>query len=470
MSDRNLGLIRPYSGALVELSRGLDALLIISGLWVISNWLGRAWDNVSSILSLIAALTFIVSGSFSDLYRSWRSDPLYMEATRIILCWIIAVVTTGFIAYSVDPLSTFPREVAWRWFLGSPVALLSSRLIVRLALRLGRIRGHNYRKIAIAGSTRIGAQLADTVLNAPWMGLQLVGVYDDREPANQRVVASLQAHFKGNIDDLIRCAEAGEVDQIYITLPLRAESRIKDMIDRLAELPVSVLYAPDFLVFNMLRARWEQVGNLPIVNVVTTPFLGVSGLTKRLEDILLSAVILAVIAVPMACIALAIKLTSRGPVIFRQRRYGLNGKEFEIWKFRTMTVMEDGGAFVQATHKDPRITTLGRFLRATSLDELPQFINVLQGDMSIVGPRPHPVALDEQHRSLIPRYVLRHKIRPGITGLAQVNGFRGETDTLEKMQKRIENDIQYIDQWSLMLDLKIILLTLIRGFTDKNAY
>jgi len=213
-----------------------------------------------------------------------------------------------------------------------------------------------------------------------------------------------------------------------------------------------------------------QVGNLHIVNVVTTPFLGVSGITKRLEDIVLSVAILAIIAIPMLVIALAIKLTSRGPVIFRQRRYGLNGKEFEIWKFRTMTVTEDGDAFVQATFGDSRITPLGHFLRATSLDELPQFINVLCGEMSIVGPRPHPVALDEQHRSLIPRYVLRHKIRPGITGLAQVNGFRGETDSLDKMQKRIESDIAYIDQWSLMLDLKIIFLTLLRGFTDKNAY
>jgi len=470
MPDRDMGLIRSYSGALVELGRGLDALLIVATLWVVARSLDYPWDNLCSILSLLTALSFIVSGSLNDLYRSWRSDSLRVEAMRILLCWVIAAVTTGFIAYSVDLLSSFPREIAWRWFLTSAVVLVTSRLTVRLVLRVGRIKGHNYRKVAIVGSTRIAAQLAETILGAPWMGLKFVGVYDDRGPNHQRVAQELGSHFKGNVEDLIRCAEAGEVDQIYVTLPLRAELRIRGIIDRLAELPVSVLYAPDFFMFNMLHARWERVGNHHVVNVVSTPFLGVSGLTKRLEDIVLSTAILSVIAIPMAVIAVAIKLTSPGPVIFRQRRFGLNGKEFEIWKFRTMTVMEGGAAFVQATRGDSRVTTLGRFLRATSLDELPQFLNVLRGDMSIVGPRPHPVALDERHRRLIPRYVFRHKIRPGITGLAQVNGFRGETDSLEKMESRVKKDIEYINQWSLALDLKIILLTLVHGFTDQNAY
>lgn len=470
MADRNQGLIRPYSATLVELSRGLDALLIVATLGFLARWLGHPWDNVCSIVSLLAALTFIVAGSVNKLYRSWRSDPLHVESSRILVCWVVAAVTTGFAAYSLDPLAEFPRKLAWWWFLSAPATLVTTRVSIRLLLRLARIKGHNYRKAAIAGSTRAAAQLIETIDNAPWMGLKFVGVYDDRAPEAGRVVPRLRGHVKGSIDDLIRSAEAGEVDHIYIALPLRAELRIKQLIDRLAELPVSVHYVPDFLVFSMLQARWEQIGNLHIVNVVATPFLGVSGLAKRLEDIVLSSAILALIALPMALIALAIRLTSPGPVIFRQHRYGLNGKEFRIWKFRTMTVTEDGAAFAQATHYDSRVTPLGRFLRATSLDELPQFINVLQGRMSIVGPRPHPVALDERHRRLIPGYVLRLKVRPGITGLAQVNGLRGETDTLDKMQKRIESDIEYIDRWSLTLDLKIIALTLLRGFTDKHAY
>jgi len=296
-----------------------------------------------------------------------------------------------------------------------------------------------------------------------------VGYYDDRRSAEHRVVAADLAQISGTTNDLVRAALAGQIDRIYIALPMRAELRIKALIDRLSELPVDVLYVPDFFLFNMLQARWEHVGDANVVNVVTMPFLGVSGLTKRLEDIVLSSLILMLIALPLLVIALAVRLDSKGPVLFRQRRYGLNGKEFEIWKFRTMTVAEDGADFVQVRPGDARVTRLGTFLRGTSLDELPQFINVLRGDMSIVGPRPHPVALDEQHRRLIPHYYFRFKIRPGITGLAQVNGFRGPTDTLDKMQGRIQHDIRYIDSWSLWLDLKIVLLTLVRGFVHKNA-
>jgi putative colanic acid biosynthesis UDP-glucose lipid carrier transferase len=470
MTTERSGLIRPYSGTLVELSRGLDAFLIVLSLWAMTRWLGQAWTNLYTVLSLFAALVFIVAASFNELYRSWRSDPVSLEAKRIVACWVSAAIATGSAAYAIGKLESFPHELAWRWFLAAPAMLVATRVGVRLALKLLRMRGHNYRRTAIVGSTRIAAQLADAMNDAPWLGLRFVGFYDDRSPRDTRVHAAIRDQIKGNIDALIAAAKDGDVDFVYITLPLRAELRIKDLIDRLSELPLSVHYVPDFFVFNMLHAQWQQVGNLHIVNVVTTPFLGVSGLSKRVEDIVLASLILCAIAIPLAMIAVAVRLTTPGSVIFRQRRYGLNGSEFEIWKFRTMTASEDGAAFVQATRSDPRITPLGNFLRRTSLDELPQFINVLQGHMSIVGPRPHPVALDEQHRRLIPRYYFRHKIRPGITGLAQVRGFRGQTDTLDKMQKRIEYDIEYIDNWSLALDLKIILLTVVRGFGDKNAY
>jgi len=470
MADENTGLIRPYSGTLVELSRALDAFLIVLSLWLTTKWLGLRWTHLCTILSLHAALIFIVAASYHELYRSWRSDPLHVESTRILLCWGIAAIVTGSTAYVIDQGASFPHELAWRWLVAAPVILVTTRISIRMALRLARIRGHNFRRTAIVGSTRIAARLADTIKGAPWLGLRFVGIYDDRDSQDTRDYPPLRELISGNIDALIKAAEEGDVDCVYITLPLRAELRIRDLIDRLSELPISVLYVPDFFVFNMLHAQWQQIGNLHIVNVVTTPFLGVSGLTKRLEDIVLSSLILCIIAIPLVLIAVAVKVTSPGPVIFRQRRFGLNGKEFEIWKFRTMTVTEDGANFAQAKPGDARITPLGNFLRRTSLDELPQFINVLQGHMSIVGPRPHPVALDEQHRSLIPRYYFRHKIRPGITGLAQINGFRGQTDTLDKMQKRIEYDIEYIDQWSLLLDFKIILLTILRGFINKNAY
>jgi putative colanic acid biosynthesis UDP-glucose lipid carrier transferase len=470
MAEERTGIIRPYSGSFMELNRVLDASLIVAALWLTTRTLGLPWTHLCTVLSIFASLAFIAAATFNELYRSWRSDPLHVESKRVLACWGVAVLATATAAYLAERYATLPQQLVVRWFLLAPVLLVGARMSIRLTLRLARIRGHNFRRTAILGSTRIAARLAETIAEAPWLGLRLVGVYDDRDPRDTRVHPELRNQIAGNIEALIQAAKEGDVDTVYITLPLRAELRIKDVIDRLSELPLIVIYVPDFFVFNMLYAQWQRIGTFHVVNVVTTPFLGVSGFTKRLEDIVLASLILCVVAIPMIVIAIAIKLTSPGPVIFRQRRYGLNGKEFEIWKFRTMTVTEDGGEFVQAQRNDPRVTPIGNFLRRTSLDELPQFINVLQDHMSIVGPRPHPVALDEQHRRLIPRYYFRHKIRPGITGLAQVRGFRGQTDTLDKMRKRIELDIEYIDNWSLSLDLKIIVLTILRGMKNENAY
>jgi putative colanic acid biosynthesis UDP-glucose lipid carrier transferase len=227
---------------------------------------------------------------------------------------------------------------------------------------------------------------------------------------------------------------------------------------------------PDLFIFQLKQARWTNVGGLPIVSIYESPFDGMNGWLKRVEDLLLGTAILVVAAIPMLAIAIAIKCTSKGSILFKQRRYGLNGKVVEVWKFRTMTCSDDGDVVRQATKCDARITRLGGFLRRSSLDELPQFFNVLAGDLSVVGPRPHAVAHNEQYRSLIPGYMLRHKVKPGITGWAQINGWRGETDTLEKMQKRVECDLEYVQHWSLWLDLKIVALTIIKGPYSKNAY
>ena len=465
----SLGRIRPFDGQVLEIARGLDVLLVVGSLWVVCRIGNIDWQSHHAVHGWLAGLLFMLVGGVSDVYRSWRSERMLLELSRVFGCWVVAAACTEFLMHMLGTSGGMPRTLAWPWFIAALVALSGWRIGVRMTLRAGRLRGHNFRRTAIVGSTDTAQQLAQAMLSAPWMGLKFVGYYDDRRNAEHRVAAADGAEIAGTTNDLVRAALAGQIDRIYIALPMRAELRIKALIDHLSELPVDVLYVPDFFLFNMLQARWEHVGEANVVNVVTMPFLGVSGLTKRLEDIVLSSLILMLIALPLLVIALAVRLDSKGPVLFRQRRYGLNGKEFEIWKFRTMTVAEDGDDFVQVRPNDARVTRLGAFLRGTSLDELPQFINVLRGDMSIVGPRPHPVALDEQHRRLIPQYYFRFKIRPGITGLAQINGFRGPTDTLDKMQGRIQYDIRYIDSWSLMLDLKIVLLTLVRGFMHKNA-
>jgi putative colanic acid biosynthesis UDP-glucose lipid carrier transferase len=209
---------------------------------------------------------------------------------------------------------------------------------------------------------------------------------------------------------------------------------------------------------------------IPTISIYDSPIDGSNAIIKRIEDVILSTLILVLISPVLIGLAIAVKVTSKGPVFFKQNRYGIDGKPIKVWKFRSMNVMEDGAKVTQATKNDSRFTPIGQFIRKTSLDELPQFLNVLQGQMSIVGPRPHAVAHNEQYRSLVDGYMLRHKVKPGITGWAQINGWRGETDTLDKMEKRIEFDLEYIQNWSLALDLKIVFLTIFKGFINKNAY
>ncbi|HET9652059.1 MAG TPA: exopolysaccharide biosynthesis polyprenyl glycosylphosphotransferase, partial [Usitatibacter sp.] len=409
---RPLGLIRPYSSIVLDLSRAFDAALIVATAWAVTVWSGHAWGVVQLAIAAAGALVFVLVGDVHDVYRSWRSESLLRELSRVAWSWCVTAALVVFGVFLLEPPLEVHHDLALLWFTGGLGALGAGKAVVRQALHFGRTHGRNFRRTAVVGSTPLGALIAREIGGAPWMGLKFVGFYDDREALPERVEAHEPSEIRGRLDDLVRAARDGDVDRVYITLPMRAELRIRDIIERLSDLPVEVLYAPDFFMFNLLHAQWEQVGPVNVVNAVNTPFLGVSGLAKRAEDLVLGTLILAVIAVPLAAIAIAVKLTSPGPVLFRQRRYGLNGAQFEIWKFRTMTVMEDGDAFVQARAGDARVTPLGRFLRRTSLDELPQFINVLRGDMSIVGPRPHPVALDEQHRRLIPHYFSRHKIRP----------------------------------------------------------
>jgi putative colanic acid biosynthesis UDP-glucose lipid carrier transferase len=257
---------------------------------------------------------------------------------------------------------------------------------------------------------------------------------------------------------------------IYIALPMASQPRILRLLEDLRDTTASIYFVPDIFVSDLIQARVDSIGGLPVVAVCESPFTGLNGLVKRASDVVLALLILVLVSPLMLAIAIGVKMSSPGPVLFRQRRYGLDGKRIVVYKFRTMTVSEDGDVVRQATRNDSRITRFGAFLRRTSLDELPQFINVLQGRMSVVGPRPHAVAHNELYRKLIRGYMIRHKVKPGITGLAQVNGFRGETDTVEKMKARIEHDLAYLRNWSLLLDLQIILKTLVVVLGRQNAY
>jgi putative colanic acid biosynthesis UDP-glucose lipid carrier transferase len=320
----------------------------------------------------------------------------------------------------------------------------------------------------IVGGNEAGERLARRLRGNEFLLTDFLGYFDDRKP--ERIMAAARPDYIGHTAGLRDYIIEHRIDVVYISLPISQKDRISALLEVMRDTTVSVYVVPDIFTYDLIQARIDQIGGIPVIAILETPFTSINALNKRLSDIVLSLLILILISPVMLVVALLVKLTSPGPIIFKQRRYGLNGEEIIVYKFRSMKVMEDGAQIRQATKDDERVTPIGRFLRRTSLDELPQFINVLQGRMSIVGPRPHAVAHNEMYRKLISGYMLRHKAKPGITGWAQVNGLRGETDTVDKMAARVQFDLDYLRNWSLSLDLLIIFKTIWLVFKDVRAY
>jgi putative colanic acid biosynthesis UDP-glucose lipid carrier transferase len=463
-------LVRVGHGKLATFSQLVDALVVAGSLWIVTWCYGFELRNNQGVAAFWAVGLFIFLGHLSGLYHSWRGLSLRHEFGRLIVVWTTVVMAMLLLAYSLKTSEQFSRRVFLTWFLITPLILIIWRGWLQITLGALRQRGFNLRTVAIVGARDLGAYLARSILDAPWMGLRAIGFYDDRRPAGLRPLVREPIDVIGNLDTMVRHARDGKIEIVYITLPMSAEKRVQALIAKLSDTTASVYLIPDFFIFDLLHASWGTIGAVPVVSISESPFYGVDGLIKRLEDVLLATIALAVVGVPLVLIAIGVKLTSPGPILFKQHRYGLRGNKIEVWKFRSMTVCGDHDNVAQATRHDPRVTRFGSFLRRTSLDELPQLFNVLQGRMSLVGPRPHAVVHNEQYRKVIDRYMLRHKVKPGITGWAQVNGWRGETDSLDKMQKRVEYDLAYIHDWSLWLDLKILVLTAFRVFNDRNAY
>lgn len=441
----------------------------MAALWLAGEWLNSPWSEEHLLMALLSLAFFNLSAGQWLLYRSWRIAPLRAELSRALVCCCATMLLLMAVLYVVNPWPDMPRALVPVWGLLAYAMLGGGRVVLRLTLGTLRRRGSNFRVAAVIGANDTSFHVIEQLRRNPWMGIRILGVFEGRRPEVDRVFNKVP--ITGDLNDLMQRIRQGDVDIVYITLPLRAELRIRQLVDQLRDSAVSVLFVADFSPFGLLRARWDVLGGMPMVSLVDTPHHGVDGVLKRAVDIALASFALVILALPMMTIALAIRATSKGTAIFAQRRYGLDGKEFFIYKFRSMAVVEDGkNEFVQARKGDMRITPLGAFLRRTSLDELPQFINVLQGRMSLVGPRPHPVALNESQRKLIDGYMLRHKVKPGITGWAQVHGFRGETDTPDKMENRIRYDLEYINEWSLWLDIRILWMTVFKVLDDPNAY
>ncbi len=458
----------------------LDAIAIVAALYIVKTVARGYVDDAAVVLGLLATLIFLIMSKITGLARLSYRGNADREITSIMLTWGATVMSLAVIGFATRYGDVFARSVMFSWILLAPMLVALFRMLVRIVLQSAIQRGYGTRRVAIAGLNLLGRQTARNIESEPALGFQLAGFYDDRvedrpgqtDPDDKDLATSdeEETSLSGSLGDLVTECRENKIDTVLVTLPMRAEDRIRYLLDQLSDSTVSVYIVPDFFVFELLHSRWTNLGGLPAVSVFENPLFGVDGVAKRVTDVALATAGLIVAALPMTLIAIGIKLTSKGPVFFRQKRYGLDGKEILVWKFRSMRTCDNGPVVKQATKGDPRITKLGGILRKTSLDELPQLFNVIEGTMSLVGPRPHASAHNEQYRGLIRGYMLRHKVKPGITGLAQVNGCRGETETIDKMEQRIKWDHQYIRRWSLWLDLKILVKTVLVVWKQDTAY
>jgi len=409
---------------------------------------------------LIFALTFPGRNRFWD-------RPLN-ASVDIFTSWCSLLVIIILCGYATRSLGLFNLEVVGWWAVLTPVAQWLAVFLGRMVLRREAARPENRRTAVVVGAGALGVKVSRAFEARGDIGLSFLGYFDDR--ADDRVDNDAAGARLGNLKQVAQYVRDHGVHEVYITLPLGSQPRILELMEQVQGTTASVFFVPDVFGISIIQGRLQDMNGVPVVGLCETPFTGTNRLVKRFSDIVLGGIILVLISPVLAIIAIGVRMTSPGPAIFRQRRNGLDGEEIIVYKFRSMRSQDNGAVIKQATKDDARITPFGAFLRRTSLDELPQFINVLQGRMSIVGPRPHAVAHNEQYRQLIKAYMVRHKVKPGITGWAQIHGHRGETDTIDKMQARVEYDLEYLRNWSLGLDLQIIARTIKLVFFDRNAY
>ena len=396
------------------------------------------------------------------LPRSWSI------AASLVLRWLLLLAILVAIGYVTKSSTEYSRRVILTWAVLTPLPLVIVSIALHEWIRRFVHSPHNARVAVIAGYNDVSLALVERLRSNREFGIFVKGYFDDR--STERLGLPKSEVLLGGLAELAAYTNRANVDVIFIALPMRQVQRVVDLLDELRDTTASIYFVPDIFVMDLIQSRTTELDGVPIVAMCETPFQGSRGLTKRSMDLIISAVALVVLSPFFLLVALLVKLSSPGPVIFRQRRYGLDGQIIDVYKFRTMKVTEDGPIVQQATRDDERVTGIGRLLRRYSIDELPQLINVVQGNMSLVGPRPHAVAHNEQYRHLIKGYMVRHKVPPGITGLAQVNGCRGETTQLEDMQRRIEYDLEYLRHWSPTLDLRILFQTVLQVLGDRKAY
>jgi putative colanic acid biosynthesis UDP-glucose lipid carrier transferase len=462
LQDKRAPQFQGQLGPVALARSAIDAAAAVGTLFAAVLAYGGRIDGACLVLALLVFAMTFPAGPERD-----STGPARL-ARDILADWLAIVGLLALLGWASGTLGAFDARTLVAWALATPLVMYAAHRAAPPLL--GRVLAAEdlQRTAVIAGANALGRRLAERIEASPLLGLRVAGYFDDRERA--RIGDVDAARVLGRLEDLVAHVKRHRIDVIYVALPMSAQPRLRGLLDALRDTTASIYFVPDVLLFDLIQARLDSIGGIPVLAVCESPFRGLDALLKRASDLVLASAILVLIAPLMALIALGVKLSSPGPVLFGQRRYGLDGREIVVYKFRTMTCMEDGDVIRQAQGDDARITRFGAFLRRSSLDELPQFINVLQGRMSVVGPRPHAVAHNELYRKLIRGYMIRHKVRPGITGLAQVNGLRGETATLEQMRARIENDLAYLRGWSLLLDLQIVIKTVAVVLRGQNAH
>lgn len=430
-------------------------------LWFVAGFYDKGLNGAYLILSIIVfSITFPAEPRLNSSWRQLVVDVFWGWGWVVFLLMLTGFATGYWKYFSAEAISV--------WLFTSPIILIAGQFVLRIATPLVLELQGPTRKAIVVGMNEQGVALVKKMNQARFSGTRFVGFFDDR--SLDRLNGVGEYAFLGRLSQLPEYIKTHDIQIIYLSLPMASQPRILQILDDLKDTTASIFFVPDMFVTDLIQGRSGTVCGMPVISVCETPFIGVNGFVKRMSDIVLAVLILLLISPLLLLVGILVKITSPGPILFRQRRYGLDGKEIIVYKFRSMTVTEDGDSVKQAEKNDVRITPLGKFIRKTSIDELPQFINVLQGRMSIVGPRPHAVAHNELYRKLIKGYMVRHKVKPGITGWAQVNGYRGETETLEKMQGRIDYDLDYLRNWSLRLDIYIIFRTVKQVLHDSQAY
>lgn len=453
------------NGWLPMISVLVPPVVATASLYIIAALFGIESDQPYTVLAtLVFVVTWVVYREAAAVAPTFARRPRNF-LQRSIGAWAIVVGCLAVLGFALQYGEAFSRRALLSWAIVSPVLIAACQFWTYVFFVQ---RASQTRKVVIAGVSDLSRRLAQAIANQPGLGLSLNGWFEDRSA--DRIGSTEGRPLLGGLSDLPSYVKKNSIDVIYIALPIRHEQRTKLLLDELHDTTASIYFVPDIFVFDLIQSRVDVIDGLPLLALCETPFVGVNGLVKRASDLLLASVILVLMSPIMLAVALGVAVTMRGSIIFKQRRYGLDGREITVYKFRSMLSSDDSKQVVQATRNDSRITPFGRFIRRYSLDELPQLINVVQGRMSLVGPRPHAVAHNEEYRRLIKGYMIRHKVAPGITGLAQIRGHRGETNTVEQMQARVESDLEYLRRWSLALDLKIISLTVLRIFSDNKAY